>query len=56
MQEVALNLTAEEAAFVVAVLNNLPTQSNAWPLVQKLKGQLESQVPQAPAEPAAPGK
>lgn len=49
MQEIELKLTAEETNFVLAVLGNLPTQSNAWPLMQKIKAQAETQV-QAPAD------
>lgn len=43
MQEVELKLTAEEINFIVAVLGNLPTQSNAWPLMQKVKSQAETE-------------
>ena len=50
MQEIELKLTAEEVNFVLAVLGNLPTQSNAWPLMQKIRTQAESQVPKE--EPA----
>lgn len=45
MQEVDLKLTAEEINFIVAVLGNLPTQSNAWPLMQKVKSQAQEQLP-----------
>jgi hypothetical protein len=45
MSELDFKLTAEEANFVLAVLGNLPTQSNAWPLVQKIKAQAEAQRP-----------
>lgn len=43
MQEVELKLTVEEINFIVAVLGNLPTQSNAWPLMQKVKSQSEAE-------------
>lgn len=46
MQEIDIKLTAEEVNFVLAVLGNLPTQSNAWPLMQKIKAQAESQAQQ----------
>jgi hypothetical protein len=49
MQEIELKLTTDEANFVLAVLGNLPTQSNAWPLMQKIKIQVDSHV-QAPAD------
>mgnify|MGYP006288007883 CR=1 FL=1 len=53
---VTLELTGAEAVDIVRVLDGLPTSSNAWPLVQKLKGQLDPQLPQnpAPEEDAAP--
>jgi hypothetical protein len=44
MQEIELKLTTDEANFVLAVLGNLPTQSNAWPLMQKIKTQADAQV------------
>jgi len=50
MQEMELKLTAEEINFIVAVLGNLPTQSNAWPLMQKVKSQAEEQLPKEPAQ------
>jgi hypothetical protein len=49
MQEIELKLNTDEANFVLAVLGNLPTQSNAWPLMQKIKTQVEAQV-QVPAD------
>ena len=49
MQEIELKLTTEEDNFVLDVLGNLPTQSNAWPLMQKIKTQAEAQV-QVPAD------
>lgn len=44
MKDIELKLTIDEVNFVIAVLNNLPTQSNAWPLVQKIKEQAEQQL------------
>lgn len=49
MQEIELKLNTDESNFVLAVLGNLPTQSNAWPLMQKIKTQVEAQV-QVPAD------
>lgn len=46
------DLTPEEAAFIVRVIGNLPTESNAWPLHQKLVKQFTEQQP-APAEAQA---
>lgn len=45
------DLTPEEAAFIVRVIGQLPTESNAWPLHQKLVKQFSEQ--NAPAEQAA---
>jgi hypothetical protein len=44
--EITLIASAEEAAFVINVIGQLPTQSNAWPLHQKLKAQFDTQVAQ----------
>ena len=52
MQDFNLTLNIEDVNFVLAVLGNLPTQSNAWPLMQKIKAQAEAQQPK-PEEPAA---
>lgn len=43
----AINFALEEneAAFVLQVLGQLPTQSNAFPLWQKLNAQALSQAP-----------
>jgi len=49
MQKIELKLTTEEVNFVLAVLGNLPTQSNAWPLMQNIKTQAEARV-QVPAD------
>lgn len=54
MPEITLNLSKEETAFVIAVMNQLPTQSNVWPLVQKIDAQFKSQLPQATAEAEQP--
>ena len=40
-------LDPNEAAFILQVLGNLPTQSNAHPLWQKLVAQFNAQQPQA---------
>lgn len=45
MQEMGLKLTTEEINFILAVLGNLPTQSNAWPLMQKIKSQAQVPLP-----------
>ena len=50
MKEVSLNLLVGEAMDIVRVLEQLPTGSGAWPLVQKIKEQLQDQLPEVPAE------
>lgn len=52
MNETELKLTPDEVGFLLAVLGNLPTQSNAWPLMQKIKTQAEAQQAK-PEEPAS---
>ena len=46
-----------EAAFILQVVGNLPTQSGAFPLFQKLQAQAQAQQPapaaEAPAETPA---
>ena len=42
-RDIELKLTAEEVNFVFATLSELPTKSNAWPLVMKIKKQVEGQ-------------
>jgi len=43
--EVTLTLLDQEVKDIINVLGQLPTQSNAWPLMQKLNFQLTSQTP-----------
>jgi hypothetical protein len=40
MQEITLTLLEGEVRDIMNVLNNLPTGSNAWPLVKKIEAQL----------------
>jgi len=51
MQEVQLTLLDAEVKDIIGVLNNLPTGSNAWPLVQKIINQLPK--PETPVETPA---
>ena len=44
MKEVSLTLLDGEVVDIIRVLEQLPTGSGAWPLVQKIKSQLEPQV------------
>lgn len=46
MSEVTLSLTKEEIQFLINVVGNLPTQSNAWPLLQKIVKQVQEAEPQ----------
>jgi hypothetical protein len=46
MQEINLTLFVEEAIAILNVLGELPTKTGAYPLVVKLKEQLDSQVEQ----------
>jgi hypothetical protein len=50
MQEIELKVTLEEANGILQVIGNLPTSSNAWPLLQKLNAQIQAQVPQPATE------
>ena len=43
MKDVSLTLLEGEALDIIRVLEQLPTGANAWPLVQKIKQQLEDQ-------------
>ena len=44
------NVEPNEAAFIVQVMGQLPTQSNAHPLWVKLSQQLQEQQPQQPPQ------
>lgn len=44
MKDVQLSLTVAEANFILQVLGNLPTNSGAFPLMQKVKAQAEASV------------
>ena len=48
-----LEVEPNEAQFLLQVLGQLPTQSGAFPLLQKLLQQVQAQAPQ-PAAPADP--
>lgn len=53
MQEINLSLTVEEINGVLGVLGDLPTKSNAFPLLMKIKQQAEAQVKQDEAPPTS---
>jgi hypothetical protein len=53
--ELNLTLNVNEVNAILQVLGQLPTSSNAYPLLVKIKGQAEAQLPtpdEAPAEEA----
>ena len=49
MSEVELKVTLEEAVAIVNLLGTLPTSQGGYPLWQKLKAQVEAQMPKADA-------
>jgi len=53
MNELTLTLFEGEVKDIINVLGQMPTQSNAWPLMQKVIAQLQAQVPQQPAADAS---
>jgi hypothetical protein len=44
--DITLTVTTDEANAILQVLGQLPTSSNAYPLMMKIKQQAEAQVPQ----------
>jgi hypothetical protein len=47
---IQLILTVAEVNAVLQTLGQLPTSSGAFPLLQKIKGQAESQLPEQPPQ------
>ena len=45
MESVKLEMTLDEAVAVVNLLGSLPTAQGAYPLFQKLKGQIDPLLP-----------
>ncbi len=45
MSDAKLEMTLEEAVAIVDLLGSLPTSQGGFPLWQKLKAQVEAQVP-----------
>jgi hypothetical protein len=43
-----LNLDINEVNFILQTLGELPTKSNAYPLLLNIKGQAEAQIPKEP--------
>jgi hypothetical protein len=52
MDNVTLTLLEGEVRDILQVLGQLPTSSNAWPLLQKIAQQLPAPAAPAPAAPA----
>jgi hypothetical protein len=48
MEKINLSLTVEEVNAIMQVLGQLPTSSNAYPLLVNIKQQAEAQVKQSP--------
>jgi hypothetical protein len=47
--EINLKLTLEEVSGILQMLGELPTKSNAYPLLLNIKSQAEAQIPKEPA-------
>jgi hypothetical protein len=45
MSDITLTLSAEETVSILQVLGQLPTSSNAYPLMVKINEQLQGQIP-----------
>jgi hypothetical protein len=50
MSDVELKLSLEEAVAIVNLLGSLPTSQGGFPLWQKLKAQVEAQLPKPEEE------
>jgi len=50
MSDVELKVSLEEAVAIVNLLGSLPTSQGAWPLFEKLKAQVEAQMPKAESQ------
>jgi hypothetical protein len=50
--EAKLEMTLEEAVAIVNLLGSLPTSQGGFPLWQKLKAQVEAQLPKTEEKPA----
>lgn len=48
-----LSLNVNEVNAVLQILGQLPTSSNAYPLLMKIKGQAEAQLPKQEEAPKA---
>ena len=48
--DITLEVTLEEAVAIVNLLGSLPTSQGGYPLWQKLKAQVEAQMPKAESQ------
>jgi hypothetical protein len=48
MEQITLTLTIQEAQAILQVLGEMPTKSGAFPLLQKLGEQLQTQTKKEP--------
>lgn len=44
MNEVTVTLRLDEVSYILAVLGELPSKSGAWPLILKVKQQVDAQT------------
>jgi hypothetical protein len=51
MSDAKLEMTLEEAVAIVNLLGSLPTSQGGFPLWQKLKAQVEAQIPKDKPKP-----
>ena len=51
MSDVELKVSLEEAVAIVNLLGSLPTSQGGFPLWQKLKAQVEAQIPKDEPKP-----
>ena len=47
---IKLELEQDEVEAIMTVLGDLPTKSNAWPLIMKIQQQAAPQIPQEDTE------
>lgn len=53
VKTVTLDLHIEEVNSILAVLGDLPSKTGAWPLMMKIKQNVEAQLPAAKDEAAS---
>jgi len=53
MNELTLTMAENEVVFIMQVLGELPTKSNAWQVLMKIQSQVDQQKQQEASLPAA---